>query len=245
MAKYGHFLFREHKIPCVIHTERRKNARCSFGKEHVIMRLPKFMSKHEKEGQMQKFISWASKQLEEKPSLLDQYTGSSYESGDILEVLGVSFIFDINSASRKTSSAKIQPDQTITMQLSDTISEFAVAKTIRTLTSRVLASYFQPEIEERVLRFNQRHFQENIKSVRLKYNTSNWGSCSSSNNINLSTRLLLTPDEVIDYVIIHELSHLKEMNHSKKFWSWVKKACPDYRRHEEHLRLHGSEYNFK
>lgn len=209
------------------------------------MRLPSFMSKQEKDDQMKKFIAWAGKQLEEKPHLIDQYTGNSYQTGDVLEILETSFTFDITRATRKTSSAKILSDQTIKMQLSEDITEFDEAKTVRTLTSRVLASYFQQDIKQRVLKYNDHHFQEEIKSVRLKYNTSNWGSCSSSNNINLSTRLLLTPDEVIDYVIIHELSHLKEMNHSKKFWAWVEKACPDYRRHEEHLRIHASKYYFK
>jgi predicted metal-dependent hydrolase len=69
------------------------------------------------------------------------------------------------------------------------------------------------------------YFQKPIKSVNLKYNLSNWGSCSTKGNINLSTRLLFAPDDVIDYVIIHELAHLLEMNHSPHFWAIVKRQC--------------------
>ena len=63
----------------------------------------------------------------------------------------------------------------------------------------------------------------------LKYNTSSWGTCSSSKNINLSTRLLFAPDGVIEYVCIHELAHMLEMNHSERFWNLVERAMPDYK----------------
>jgi predicted metal-dependent hydrolase len=73
----------------------------------------------------------------------------------------------------------------------------------------------------------------------LKYNQTNWGSCSTRGNINLSTRLLFAPDDVIDYVIIHELAHLLEMNHSNRFWNIVKKAMPEYREKEVWLKKNG------
>ena len=58
-----------------------------------------------------------------------------------------------------------------------------------------------------------------IKGIFLKYNHSNWGSCSHNGNINLSTRLLFAPEAVQDYVIVHELAHLVEPNHSDRFWA--------------------------
>lgn len=91
---------------------------------------------------------------------------------------------------------------------------------------------------------NQIHFQKDFKSVNLKYNSSNWGSCSTRGNINLSTRLLFAPDTVIDYVIIHELTHLIEMNHSPKFWQLVKGAMPDYKEKEKWLKVNGSQCDF-
>ncbi len=72
------------------------------------------------------------------------------------------------------------------------------------------------------------YFGETVKSVRINSARSRWGSCSSVGNINLSLFLVMAPSDAVDYCIIHELSHLKNMNHSAKFWSLVSERCPDY-----------------
>lgn len=64
--------------------------------------------------------------------------------------------------------------------------------------------------------------------LSFRNNSSNWGSCSGNNNISLNVKLMLARDEVIDYVIIHELCHTKVKNHSDEFWQLVKRFCPDY-----------------
>lgn len=63
-----------------------------------------------------------------------------------------------------------------------------------------------------------------------------WGSCNSKGNINFSYRLVMTPPEVIDYVIVHELMHLKELNHSAKFWARVETVIPDYKQRRKWLK---------
>ncbi len=80
--------------------------------------------------------------------------------------------------------------------------------------------------------------------LRITSAKTRWGSCSSKRNINFSFRLILTPKEVIDYVIIHELSHLKEMNHSKSFWNEVKKIMPDYKKYEKWLKKNWDLYTY-
>ncbi len=66
-----------------------------------------------------------------------------------------------------------------------------------------------------------------------------WGSCSNKNNLNFNCLLMLCPEEVRDYVVVHELCHLKEMNHSKNFWTLVEKYCPDYKTHRQWLKTEG------
>lgn len=63
-----------------------------------------------------------------------------------------------------------------------------------------------------------------------------WGSCSGKKNLNFNWRLAAAPPEALDYVVIHELCHLREMNHSKKFWALVLAACPDYKVRRRWLR---------
>lgn len=64
-----------------------------------------------------------------------------------------------------------------------------------------------------------------IKDLRTR-----WGSCSSQNNLNFHYKLVFLPPELADYVIVHELCHLREMNHSHRFWALVRQAVPDYRK---------------
>jgi hypothetical protein len=76
-------------------------------------------------------------------------------------------------------------------------------------------------------------------SIRISSARSRFGSCSSQKRISLSWRLMMAPVAVIDSVIVHELGHLKEMNHSPRFWSFVCTFCPDYNRHKKWLKAAG------
>ena len=75
--------------------------------------------------------------------------------------------------------------------------------------------------------------------VSVKDQKSLWGSCSRAGNLNFSWRLRLAPAEVLDYVVVHELAHRLEMNHSRRFWAVVEKICPDYKVHRKWLRKNG------
>ncbi len=74
-------------------------------------------------------------------------------------------------------------------------------------------------------------------NIQVKDQKKRWGSCSNKKNLNFCWRLILAPIEVLDYVIIHELCHLSEMNHSKQFWSLVVKYCPRYKDYREYLNV--------
>lgn len=74
------------------------------------------------------------------------------------------------------------------------------------------------------------------KNIRVKNQHSLWGSCSKKANLNFNWRILLLSKQAADYLIIHELSHLKELNHSPNFWLLVKKHCPEYKTHKAELK---------
>lgn len=76
--------------------------------------------------------------------------------------------------------------------------------------------------------------------IAVRDQLSRWGSCSSSKNLNFSWRLMLAPLETMDYVIIHELAHTKQMNHSKQFWDIVEACMPDYKTHRKWLKQNGN-----
>lgn len=90
-------------------------------------------------------------------------------------------------------------------------------------------------IRERIALHNS-HYQFSYRRVSIKSMTSRWGSCSKHGNLNFHYRLLFLPIELADYVVVHELCHLKELNHSRKFWLLVAQSAPDYKRRRQELR---------
>ncbi|MDK2125958.1 M48 family metallopeptidase [Parachitinimonas caeni] len=79
-------------------------------------------------------------------------------------------------------------------------------------------------------------------SLHLSHAKTRWGSCSSAGAIRLNWRLMQAPPAVIDYVLIHELAHLRELNHSDRFWQIVASVCPNYKHHRQFLRQNGARY---
>ncbi|MCL2342290.1 MAG: M48 family metallopeptidase, partial [Firmicutes bacterium] len=74
------------------------------------------------------------------------------------------------------------------------------------------------------------------RAVKINSAKTRWGSCSALKNLNFSWRLAMADDGVIDYVVVHELAHLREMNHSARFWAIVAGVLPDYRERQKRLK---------
>ena len=91
------------------------------------------------------------------------------------------------------------------------------------------------ELPVRVLEIALQHGLE-VRCVQVRDQRSRWGSCSARKTISLNWRLVQTPESVRDYIIVHELMHLREMNHSERFWKHVADACPNYVEAERWLR---------
>lgn len=96
-----------------------------------------------------------------------------------------------------------------------------------------------PKIKERVERFHNRLAVKpsNIKIMELQ---NRWASCTSKGNLNFHWKCILLPLDVLSYIIVHELAHLKIENHNKNFWNEVDKVIPDYQKHIEWLKNNGA-----
>ncbi|MFO0743877.1 MAG: SprT family zinc-dependent metalloprotease [Candidatus Paceibacterota bacterium] len=81
--------------------------------------------------------------------------------------------------------------------------------------------------KERIDYFNK-YYNFHFKNITIKNQKTRWGSCSRKGNLNFNYKIALLPQNISDYIIVHELCHLKEFNHSKKFWDLVRETVPDY-----------------
>ena len=103
---------------------------------------------------------------------------------------------------------------------------------------RRLADEAAKDIPERVRRFAP-VVGVQYGRITIRNQKSKWGSCSSQGNLNFNCLLMLAPPSVRDYVVVHELCHLIELNHSKRFWTLVAAVLPEYRKEEQWLKTQG------
>ena len=216
-----------------IYLENRNNSRASIGKKGVNIRIPRFLNREEQFREILKFKGWAINKIKENP--IQENKLKDYNNEDILKLNNDEYKLNINFKDKNSSSARVSGNNII-LNISSSLSEEEKKEHISTLISRVVAKQKLDYIKEKIEKLNKDYFNVDIKNVFLKYNKSNWGSCSSKGNINISTRVLFAPEDILDYICVHELAHLKEHNHSSKFWDVVKEAMPDYKEKEKWLK---------
>lgn len=94
-------------------------------------------------------------------------------------------------------------------------------------------------VTKRVEEYTKR-MQVTYKSIELSRAKRRWGACSHLDELSFNWRLIMAPIDVMDYVVVHELAHTLQKNHSKKFWEIVQKFCPDYKLKRRWLKVHGN-----
>lgn len=239
----GQFKWEDVVIPIKIYWENRRNVRFAIRQKQAIMRMPLRLPQHKQEEEINRFKAWLSLNLNKHTNLQSRFRTKTYADGQEYRVGHRSYKLHIEDLDRKSSTA-ILKKPTIELKLSDKLDEKGRVKTIQKLLSKVIGADYLPAIQARVHLLNVKHFNQPIKDIRLKYTHSRWGSCKNDGVITLSTRLLFAPQEVQDYVIIHELAHLIELNHSSRFWALVEQAMPNYKAHEKWLKEYDAECEF-
>lgn len=121
--------------------------------------------------------------------------------------------------------------------IKEIIPSYSPRFSIQTTVENHLWNLAQKELPMRTQELASQH-QFSFKKVTVRNQNSRWGSCSQKAAISLNWRLIQAPLEVRDYIILHELAHLKHMNHSKKFWQLVQSLCPYYKTCEKWLKSH-------
>lgn len=222
--------------PVKIYREYRNSYRASVGKDALILRLPFRQAFSADHNAWAWFKAWAEKLTQKNSLALRHLQIRSFGHGEEIKVGARVYWLHLTFENRQSHTAKLQKDGSILIKLANHVEKDEQQRAIKNLLGKVVAKDLLPIMTQRVHQINSEYFKVPIKGVKLKQNFSNWGSCSRNGNINLSTRLLFAPQLVIDYVIIHELAHLLEFNHSDKFWNIVSNVMPDYTQKERWLK---------
>jgi predicted metal-dependent hydrolase len=112
----------------------------------------------------------------------------------------------------------------------------------RRFLTRRIADYLKREAKRDIEALVDKHTAmagQRARSIRFKDTTSRWGSCSAEGNLSFSWRIMMAPPAVINYLVAHEVAHLKEMNHGPKFWKLCRELCPDTERCRAWLKRNG------
>lgn len=143
---------------------------------------------------------------------------------------------DIKKSFSSVKDGKI----TVKFPLSEDISISENQEKIR----KAITEAFRVEAKEYLpqrLEFWAQRFGLRYKDLAIKNMSSRWGSCSGHNNINLNLHLIRLPEELIDYVLLHELAHTKEKNHSKRFWDFLQQMLPNAKELNKKLKFYKME----
>lgn len=178
---------------------------------------------------LQEFVEskrdWIAKMTQRYQKIKER---SGHEEG-MLYYLGSKYHYNIVK-DRLSSTILSNSLKTITFHVTDKrIYKKEIEKWYKNQTAQIISEHL-PQVAARTgLSYNK---------VSIKKQSSRWASCSKKYNLNFNLLLVAAPIEVIDYVIVHELAHTVELNHSKRFWQLVQDADPAYREHKAWLEDH-------
>lgn len=219
-----------------IHFENRYSTTFSIRQDKVIVRIPKLLPTKLKEKHWQKAILWTEKQLSTKPNIQEHLPIRSYPPTFKIKLYDHWHYFQWHHSDQSHTTSPQSYHHIICLK--NETSQYDSFHQISKSISSIAKKYYRNQLQEELLHLLKTYSKKSIRGLRLKYNKTNWGSCSSKQNINLNTRLVLLPKEVRQYIMLHEIAHLHHMNHSAQFWALVESWMPNYNTHIDYLRKH-------
>lgn len=150
--------------------------------------------------------------------------------------IGKSHQLLVEEASAKETVVEYKkPHISVYLAEGDMLNSASVAAKIRPIVVKALRNEAKAYLPRRLAHFAEK-FGFKYERVRFSHAGGRWGSCSTSGTISLNIALMKLPFELIDYVLVHELCHTKEMNHGANFWHLVEMCDPDYKEHRKAIR---------
>lgn len=191
------------------------------------VRAPLRLSRHQIESIVSEKSSWIEKQKERARKSSHLIAHRKLGPGARLWYLGKSYPLQISGRGAEC----------VTFANGFTLPESALPK-----ATDILTAWYRSQA--RVLICGRvdviaRRYGLEVSSIRITSARTRWGSCSRKNTLSFTWRLIMAPPEIIDYIVVHELAHILEKNHSRAFWLNVERMQPDYKAHRAWLKANG------
>jgi predicted metal-dependent hydrolase len=215
----------------LIRSRRRKKTISLHIKEEgrIVLYVPYHTSKGEIEGFIKEKESWIVEKLSEKEKQRRE-AEKTFLPGETFLYLGESYPLRIEELNHDKSPLKLS------------FGNFILKKDHIEQARNLFVHWYKKEAREKIggrIRYFSDKLQLFPKGLKITSARSCWGSCSRESRLSFSWRIIMAPLRVIDYVLIHELVHIKEKNHSKRFWTCLETILPNYREQRLWLKENG------
>lgn len=223
----------------IVRSRRRKTSEIIVDADNVIIRTPRDKSTEEIKEIVRGKAKWIRTKQSEHKSLHPQIVKPIFQAGSTLPYLGANYHFKIvNEEGKKendnSENLRFENDIFLIYSKSPRTSRKQIKSMYEEWLLEKARSIFQEKTQRYCMELGIKPSQVIIKNLKNR-----WGSATKDNIINLNVNLLKAPERVIEYIILHELSHLKIKEHSHHFWDMLHKFMPDYQQQIEWLRING------
>lgn len=198
---------------------------------------PKGASLHSLNKWLKEMEPWLKKQFSKVQEYQKKFPPKQFVNGESFEFLGKSYLLEKQWA--EITRAQFTPDQRLLVQLNLQSRMRDVKKLVHDCYLREARGRIPSQIE----RWSNK-MGLYPRDLSLRNQKTRWGSCSARGHISINWRLIAAPQQIIDYVIIHELAHLKHPNHSLQFWTLVEQFAPEWRKDRDWLRENQLAFEF-
>lgn len=228
----GKVKYQNKTIAYTINKAKIKNIYITIENGEVVIKAPWYTTRNQIQEVVESKRDWIMKKLEEYN--VSPRKAKEYEDGEKFQILGESYYLniyykDINNAILNVENEKIE----IILPLS--YAEEDNTEQIKKMIDKMYYMIAEREVESAMEKTRKMVglAPEEYKIKKIKYA---WGTCSSRKVITINQSLMMYSRKAIEYVVLHEICHLKYMNHSKKFWEMVESYMPDYKEAEKELK---------
>lgn len=214
-------------IDRIIRTARKSIALIVEKDGRLVVRAPLFVPDSEIQRLVQQKEDWVRQKQEQASALVTTSRSTKFKDGARFYFLGKTYPLKIVDT--------LDPSLVLNRKF------YLDRRALRHAERLFIAWYRQQarlEINRRLKHFASKNGFK-YGAVRITSARTRWGSCSSKGNLNFTWRLVMAPPEVIDYVVVHELAHLRVHNHSREYWQEVERIMPGYKRHKRWLKENG------